>query len=119
MADHDLIIEPAVQLTERDMIVGWGINHSYLGTLDREDKMNEPPLQANKVWAVMLYSNSGDVIGGVRTAPHLFRTHEQAMAEAIAWLPDQTFAWQRIDDDLYSAKLPNYTAYVRSWLLPP
>ena len=55
------------------MIVGWGINHSYLGTLDREDKMNEPPLQANKVWAVMLYSNSGDVIGGVRTAPHLFR----------------------------------------------
>ena len=36
--------------------------------------MTEPPLQTNKVWAVMLYSNSGDVIGGVRTAPHLFRT---------------------------------------------
>jgi hypothetical protein len=42
----------------------------------------------------MLYSNSGDVIGGVRTAPHLFRTREQAMAEAIAWFPDQTFAWR-------------------------
>jgi hypothetical protein len=41
------------------------------------------------------------------------------MAEAIAWFPDQTLAWQRIDDDLYTAKLPNYTAYVRSWLLPP
>jgi hypothetical protein len=56
--------------------------------------MTEPPLGTNKVWAVMLYSNSGDVIGGVRTAPRLFRTREQAMAEAIAWLPDQTFAWQ-------------------------
>ena len=31
-------------------------------------KMTESPLQTNKVWAVMLYSNSGDVIGGVRTA---------------------------------------------------
>jgi hypothetical protein len=82
-------------------------------------KMTEPPLQTNKVWAVMLYSNSGDVIGGVRTAPHLFRTCKQAMAEAIAWFPDQTFAWQRIDDDFYTAKLPNNTAYVRSWLLPP
>jgi hypothetical protein len=41
------------------------------------------------------------------------------MAEAIAWFPDQTFAWQRIDDDFYTAKLPNHTAYVRSWLLPP
>jgi hypothetical protein len=30
--------------------------------------MTGPPLQTNKVWAVMLYSNSGDVIGGVRTA---------------------------------------------------
>ena len=79
--------------------------------------MTEPPLQTNKVWAVMLYSNSGDVRGGVRTAPHLFRSREQAMA--IAWFPDQTFAWQRIGDDLYTAKLPNYTAYVRSWLLPP
>jgi hypothetical protein len=41
------------------------------------------------------------------------------MAEAIAWFPDQTFAWQRIEDDFYTAKLPNHTAYVRSWLLPP
>jgi hypothetical protein len=82
-------------------------------------KMTEPPLQTNKVWAVMLYSNSGDVIGGVRTAPHLFRTREKAMAEAIAWFPDQTFVWQRIDDDFYTAKLPNHTAYIRSWLLPP
>jgi hypothetical protein len=82
-------------------------------------KMTESPLQTNKVWAVMLYSNSGEVVGGVRTAPHLFRSREQAMAEAIAWFPDQTFSWQRIDDDFYTAKLPNYTAYVRSWLLPP
>ncbi len=36
MADHDLIIEPAVQLAERDMIVGWAIKHGCLGTLDRE-----------------------------------------------------------------------------------
>jgi hypothetical protein len=48
----------------------------------RRIKMTEPPLQTNKVWAVMLYSNSGEVMGGVRTAPHLFRTHQQAMAEA-------------------------------------
>jgi hypothetical protein len=82
-------------------------------------KMTEPPLQTNKVWAVMLYSNSVEVMGGVRTAPYLFRTHQQAMSEAVAWFPDQTIAWQRIDDDLYTAKLPNYTAYVRSWLLPP
>ena len=82
-------------------------------------KITEPPLQTNKVWAVMLYSNSVEVMGGVRTAPHLFRTHQQAMSEAVAWFPDQTFAWQRIDDDLYTAKLPNYTAYVRSRLLPP
>ena len=46
--------------------------------------MTEPPLQTNKVWAVMLYSNSAEVVGGVRTAPHLFRSREQAMAEAIA-----------------------------------
>ena len=80
--------------------------------------MTEPPLQTNKVWAVMLYSNSGDVIGGVRTAPHLFRTREQPWPRP-SWFPDQTFAWQRIDDDFYAAKLPNHTAYVRSWLLPP
>ena len=81
--------------------------------------MTESPLQTSKIWAVMLYSNSAEVVGGVRTAPHLFRTREQAMAEAIAWFPDQTFSWQRIDDDFYTAKLPNHTAYVRSWLLPP
>ena len=28
--------------------------------------MTESPLETNKVWAVMLYSNSGDVIGGLR-----------------------------------------------------
>ena len=81
--------------------------------------MTEPLSQTNKLWAVMLYSNSAEVMGGVRTAPHLFRTHQQAMAEATAWFPYQTLAWQRIDDDLYTAKLANYTAYVRSWLLPP
>ena len=46
--------------------------------------MTESPLQTSKVWAVMLYSNSAEVVGGVRTAPHLFRSREQAMAEAIA-----------------------------------
>ena len=56
--------------------------------------MTEPLLVTNKLWAVMLYSNSEEVMGGVRTAPHLFRTHQQAMAEAIAWFPDQTLAWQ-------------------------
>ena len=81
--------------------------------------MTEPPLQTNKVWRSCSTLTPDHVIGGVRTAPHLYRTREQAMAEATAWFPDQTFAWQRIDDDFYTAKLPNHTAYVRSWLLPP
>src|ERR1700719_4737157 len=120
MTDHDLIIEPAVRLAERDHDRGDGRSSTVISVRSiGRMKMTEPPLQTNKVWAVMLYSNSGDVRGGVRTAPHLFRTREQAMAEAIAWFPDQTFAWQRIDDDFYTAKLPNHTAYVRSWLLPP
>src|ERR1700736_345662 len=110
MADHDLIIEPAVRLAERDHDRGDGRSSTVISVRSiGRMKMTEPPLQTNKVWAVMLYSNSGDVIGGVRTAPHLFRTREQAIAEAIAWFPDQTFAWQRIDDDFYTAKLPNHT----------
>src|SRR3984893_17997438 len=86
MADHDLIIEPAVRLAERDHDRGDGRSSTVISVRSiGRMKMTEPPLQTNKVWAVMLYSNSGDVIGGVRTAPHLFRTRDQAMAEAVAW----------------------------------
>jgi hypothetical protein len=101
------------------MIVGWAIKNGYLCTLDREDEDDWTAITDEQSMGghALLQLRRRDRWSANR--PHLFRSRKQAMAEAIAWFPDQTFAWQRIDDDFYTAKLPNHTAYVRSWLLPP